>query len=248
MYWAWLRKYSPDQPRDDRGQWVASEYWHGTSDERSGKAILASGTLVPQDKSKTAGMMKPVAGRVYLSPDPSYAQIYAIGGDVAGNDHRNFATEDFGDEGRYGYIFKVRGADLDPAKLIPDEDQLGNVSDFTGQYPPNEFSHEFSKALFANPSLRQRLDGEAQRLMTDRQYRQAKQGFMAYQAAGGKRMLKGMSRATLEAVMASGSNVAHDGPVKIAEAYRIDKTRIGDLKHRGADVLPALMRVAERVL
>lgn len=96
-------------------------YYHGTPSEKAGKSILRSG-IEPPDLSSRKGPLRPVDGKVYLTPRLSYGIIYALGGDMAGSEIR----EDFWSRtGEWGYLFVVPGKAL--KEVQPDEDSVGEM-------------------------------------------------------------------------------------------------------------------------
>ena len=98
-------------------------FYHGTANSSSGLQILEQGLVIPpEEKTMQKNFMKPVVGKVYLTPSIQYAIIYALGGDMAGHDlPPNWLVK----EGRYGYLFQINGIDLEDVQ--PDEDSVGEI-------------------------------------------------------------------------------------------------------------------------
>ena len=65
---------------------VSKIYYHGTSTDEAANGILKNGISVP-DLTSRSGALRPVDGKVYITPSIKYAYIYGLGGDMAGTDY-----------------------------------------------------------------------------------------------------------------------------------------------------------------
>jgi len=209
-------------------------YYHGSTGEKtagSAEGALKDGFLrgrAVQQRSKLA----PVVGRVYLTPSVEYAQIYALGGVLAGRDIPPSSIER---NGRYGYIFVVPETELrDP---WPDEDAVGEL---------------VSDGLLKEDTYRYRL-GECPRWLvrlaeyhlTPAQLTRMRSLYAEYadNAAVGKKLVKKMTPEQRAELVARGWAVASLGPVRFTEVWRIDKTRSAELREDGSNFFD----IAERV-
>ena len=186
-----------------------------------------------QQRSKFA----PIVDRVYLTPDIGAAQIYAIGGMLAGRDLPPTFIERDGIErdGRYGYIFVVPESELrDP---WPDEDAVGQL---------------VSDGLQKTDAYRNRL-GEcprwlvqlAENHLTPKQLSRFRSFNANYadEAAIGKKLVKNMTPEQRAELVARGWAVASLGPTRFTEVWRLDKTRTRELREDGSN----FFEIAERM-
>jgi hypothetical protein len=183
-------------------------YFHGTSSEAAGKSILEKGVIEPPEITKK-GMLVPVKGKVYITPHIHYAQIYGIGGDMAGSTGWN--PEERGHD-RYGYVFGIKGHRL--KDIQPDEDDVGEMV--------SKQAHPW-------------LVHNAPKILTPNQLRGVKDGWYAHWAAAGKKLVKVMPDYVKHDLIDAGAHVAHDGPLEIDHAWRIDKRKIPLLKRDGSN-------------
>lgn len=214
------RKAAKDEPKknppeiDDvlRGR----SFWHGASTEEQGRFTLKSG-IVPKNAKQGRGLMAPVAGRSYLTPDLAYGVIYAIGADMAGDSLPSSYIEK---NGRYGYLFEVSGDDLLGRDVQPDEDSIGDML--------NEGLEDSSRCPLWLLDL-------ARRNLTSRQLRNVRDGLYAYYAASGKKLVRLMSPWQKAELIRRGAHVAVTGGVMLTRAWRIDKLRSPELKKDGSN-------------
>lgn len=192
-------------------------FYHGTNEE-SAKKILETGHIKGRD-TQGKGQLAPVKGKAYMTKDIGYAQIYAIGGDMAGSNWWSSHAK-----GDHGYVFEVKGHHL--KDIQPDEDQVGEMTvrpswgDIT--------KHD-------NNGVHPHLKDMAKRLATSTQYRKAADGEYAPQSAIGKKMLKHMSDSDKLHMIDKGCHVAADGPVTVSRAWRIHKSKVQHLKRDGSN-------------
>lgn len=196
---------------DDMKSWT---FYHGTH-QQAGEAILASGVIKPGAVKQGRGQLDPVAGRTYMTKDIKYAQIYAIGGDMAGSTNWQPKGRD-GTKNDYGYVFGVSGHHL--GDIQPDEDSVGEMA------VSKETSPIHRRLAYLNDSLN-----------SPERIRKMKWGEYAHWAAGGKKILKHMGpQEKIEAIKA-GAHVAAEGEVPITSAWRIHKDKIPMLKRDGSN-------------
>jgi hypothetical protein len=211
-------------PRDsDR----AKTYYHGTSSEKAGQSILKNGiepgdiALPERQTGKKGPNLDPVKGKVYITPDLRYAQMYAIGGDMAGSDWKPKGQE-------YGYLFEIGGNDLED--IQPDEDSIGEMA--TLAYRGDKHKAEL-----------QWLVRLAMSKLTAGQWRKLVDGEYTMWAHTGKKLLPLMSDAQKLQLIELGAHVAHTGKLIPKAAYRIDLNRIKELKRDASNFFD----VAEKV-
>lgn len=213
-------------PRDsDR----AKVYYHGTSSEKAGESILKNGIepgniVMPEKHKLTKTNQKkpnltPVAGKVYITPDLRYAQIYAIGGDYAGHD--------MGEKGT-GYLFVIDGSEL--LDIDPDEDSIGEM--IAHAYRGDKYKTEL-----------QWLVRLAMSKLTTGQWRKLVDGEYTMWAHTGKKLLPLMSDTQKLQLIELGAHVAHTGKLIPKAAYKIDLNRIKDLKRDASN----FFEIAEKV-
>lgn len=186
-------------------------YYHGTTKESIAESIMENGLVPPDMSGQKDTLLKPVDGKVYLTPDISYALIYAIGGSIVGED----VPESFiKNEGRYGYVFLVDGKDLQD--IQPDEDAIGQML-----------------AIDDGPEW---LDRRAKAILGPSTYRRAKEGDYCWGARAGKTMLRHMTDAEKLDLIDKGTAIAHHGNLRPFAVWKVDKLRCRDLEKDGSNV------------
>lgn len=205
---------------------LAKVYYHGTS-ERSGLEILKHGIqpgdLVMPEKflSSRQPNLNPRLGKVYITPDLKYAQIYAIGGDIAGSTYKSREA--------FGYLFVIDGQEL--SDIEPDEDSIGELlwAQLVKPDPENKF---LARWLVIS---REHL--------TPHQWKEFKEGEFVMQAHLGKKLLKFMPDSDKLAFINLGAHIANTGKLWYKEAWKVDLTKIKDLKKDASN----FFEVAERI-
>jgi hypothetical protein len=96
-------------------------FYHGTPYESAARGIQQRG-IVPPDLAQRTGPLRPVEGRVYLSPTPELATVHALGGVLMEHQMPEFLLRG---EGEYGYVFVVPTERL--GVIHPDEDDIGRM-------------------------------------------------------------------------------------------------------------------------
>lgn len=230
----------------------ATRYYHGTSNETFAEGILRDGIKPDQLHSgqstkTTRGMMDPVAGRAYVTPSLHYGIIYAIGGNILGtNCYDKFPMKN----GPYGFLFIVNGSEL-VGDIQPDEDSVGEfIENHTkggkmvwdgrsGQRTPYAFDPDG-----VDDFAKERVWRNIRAGMTPKQFQDAAEGEVASQASGGKRALKKLPVQDMLDLIRWGAHVAHQGGIKPAECWRIDKLRTKELAKDGSNFFEIAERIA----
>lgn len=191
-------------------------YFHGTSNEAAAKSIIETGKLKgrAEDSRKS---LAPVKDKVYMTPHIHYAQIYAIGGDMAGSESGEHHFPKTATTG-HGYVFQVKGTALKDVQ--PDEDDAGEMA--LCRYTHVEGLHPHVKEL-------------ARKLATPKQLRQSADGEYAAHSAVGKKMVKVMPDWMKLHLIDKGAHIAHHGEIEIHRAWKIHKSKIKLLKKDGSN-------------
>lgn len=194
-------------------------FYHGTPKKEYAESILKNGLQPPKEKRK--GNLAPVEGKVYMTPHIGYAQIYALGGHVAGSSKES-ALHLIKHDGQHGYLFKIAGHKL--TDVQPDEDSIGeHIGEGTGP----SWLHGLANKHIAASTLKKAKDGE----------------YDAY-ARIGKVLVKRMSDAQkIDLIVNHGAHIAHHGAVEPDEAYEIDRNKIPDLSHDGLNFFDHAKRI-----
>lgn len=200
------------------------KYFHGSNDELAAEKIIKDGFLKPRDleisdKKLKGPTLEPVKGKVYLTPSLSYAQIYAIGGNLAGS---NYISRK-----QYGYLFQINGKEL--TDIQPDEDSVGELIHNELHTPQKPFLNTYVNI--------------ARRQLTARQFKELENGEYVMWAHAGKKLLKTMSDFDKLKFIELGAHIAHTGNIKIEKAWKIDLTLISKLKPDGSN----FFELAERI-
>lgn len=194
------------QPTDDAKNKM---HYHGTS-SRDAALSIANSKLEAPDLKDRGGFLKPVQGKVYVTPHIHYAQIYALGGDVAGSSYKP--------KHEYGYLFGVHGSKL--RDVQPDEDSIGGML--------SKYKTEDEAPRWLHPL--------AQRHLGPNTYSKAKDGEYAWQAKAGKTLVNKMSDSQKnELIDKYGAHVAHTGSLEHDSIYRIHTSKIPLLKSDGSN-------------
>src|SRR5574343_343971 len=107
-------------------------FYHGTYSRHGGEGLdhasnIARHGISPRNELQHMSNEKehnltPVQGHTYTTKDLGYAQMYAIGGNIAGSD---FSNSNWKPKHTHGYIFSFKGKKLND--IQPDEDSLGEL-------------------------------------------------------------------------------------------------------------------------
>ena len=195
-------------------------YYHGTSSEQNGISILEKGLVpgVPIEDRKKGHMLKPVAGKVYLTNKLETAVIYTIGGIMMGRS----ISQQWIEKSRYGYLFKSKV--IDDTNIQPDEDEIGE--------------------LICDETIPE-LNRIAKYHLTPNQYRNVMDGEYSYWAQAGKKMIKNIQRNSYlwNEILTNTHNIAHQGMVEVINAWKFDKTLCEQLTSNGNN----FFQIAEQV-
>ena len=191
-------------------------FYHGTTKIENAIEIFKNG-IVAREIANPKRFLAPVQGKVYITEDPMYAGIYAIGGNMFGHDLKD-------PHPRYGYLFTIDGSQL--SDIQPDEDSIGEmIHDLLRD--PNSLRHGDLWWLL----------GMAKRNVSENYMRKVKEGEYAYFAKVGKKLVKLMSDDQKLQLINLGAHVAHHGNLKISKAFAVDKRRTQDVVKTNANSL-----------
>ena len=188
------------------------QFFHGTYSRDGGDSLdvatkIAQHGIQPPDLSgvKEHGL-RPVEGNTYATPDVGYAQMYAIGGNVAGSTHWN-------PKHSHGYVFQFSGHQLN--NVQPDEDELGKL-----YYKKTEpIVTRLANAHATEPQRRRAADGEYE-----------------FWAKMGKRILPKMTDVEkLHIIKKHNTHVANTGSIVPERAFRISMDKIPLLAKDGSN-------------
>jgi hypothetical protein len=220
----------------------ATRYYHGTKTEAAAVKIMQEG-IQPGSITQGRGKLDPVAGKVYVTPSIEYACIYALGGIMMGHTISDgWITKD----GRYGYVFVVNGSDL--TDIQPDEDSIGEwLAAHTTSSVWNAKTRSWTHPEFdpdgSEDDRKRDVWGTIRAAMTDKQFQKAIDGEVTAQASGGKRALIRLTDQDKLDLIRWGAHIAHTGPIKPIECWRIDKTRSKEITHNASN----FFEIAEKV-
>jgi hypothetical protein len=223
-------------------------YYHGTASQQAANSILGDGYLKGAEVQGRS-QLSPVANRVYLTPSLEYAIIYALGGVFMGHDMPETRMDGDRRSGYFGFLFVIDGKDLHD--IQPDEDSVGSwLSDngdgiYEQRIRNGQTYNQLTdyKPKFDREDPRYYLWYRVRRCFTDKQFWEAMQGVVAYQAAGGKRALKMLNDQDKLMLINDGSHVSHAGQIGFSECWRIDKRRSKELTKDGSNFFD----IAERM-
>lgn len=213
-----------------------SMVYHGVSDPDRAQRILMLGRLSGRP-IQGKGFLAPVQDRTYVTQSIAYAQIYAIGGDVAGTSGWMPMTK-HGEKGwsydpmnpGYGYVFGIDAKQLNAPQ--PDEDSIGEMI--------SGYDNKYSKWYQKTP---QWLLSMAKNNLSPNTYQKVMGGEFIWLARAGKQLVKMMSKEQKHELIALGAHIASSGGLPIKAAWRIDKNKIPGLKRDGSN----FFKLAERI-
>lgn len=210
------------KPRDvDQGKL----YYHGTNGPEKIRKILRSGVIKGAD-SQGRSHLAPVAGKTYITPHISYAQIYAMGGDVAGS--AGWVPKDRnGKKISHGYVLGIEGKHL--KDIQPDEDDVGEklYNQLRGIHHPNTGQ----KIAGPHPWL----EHLARAYLSPQKIEKVKTGEYAHWASAGKTLLPRLSDNQKLELIDHGAHIAHHGPLVISHVWKIHLSKIPLLKKDGSN-------------
>lgn len=188
-------------------------------------SILEKG-IHPDFTSTKNGIMTPVGGRIYITSDLSYALIYALGGDIAGSDHKN---DNFITKQPFGYLFEISGQQI-LNDIQPDEDDVGNFLYYilNKEIPSN---NKFVEAL-NNPDLKSEIMMLAHKHLAPSTLQRVKDGDYSYWVKSGKVLLKRLSNFAKLRMVEYGFHLAYAGQLIPDKCFEIDKSKAKFLKKK----------------
>jgi hypothetical protein len=206
---------------------AAQTWYHGTLKADHAQDIYLNG-LKPQEIVRPKAHMAPVPGRVYLTPDLSYAMIYALGANMVGDqlDDSDWIESRSKRDGRYGYVFSVRGSDL--KDIYPDEDSIGVL---------------VTRLLRAEAQEPSWLLSMAKKQCTTLQLASLRQGDCAAQARVGKKLLKLMPFDLVLGLIRRGMHISHAGNVPISQCWRYDRLDNHEYRKDGSNFFDLALKV-----
>lgn len=188
-----------------RKQDLAKRYYHGTNKVEDANDIIKNGIKPPDLTLVKKNKLTPREGKIYITPDIGYAQIYAIGGDFAGSKLAKVP-------GKYGFLFVVNGKDL--KDIEPDEDGVGETL--------NKLLNQSELNIKED-----RLVGLARRVLTPLQFKKLQRyDDYADLAAAGKKIIPSLDIDQKFYFIDKGAHIAHTGTIKPSEAWKIDLNKI----------------------
>jgi hypothetical protein len=216
-------------------------FYHGVASTMAAEAIMVEGLKGQETQGK--GKLAPVAGKVYLTSDISYALHYALGGnyqhamqEAAGDFKSDLRTDP------YGYLFVIKGSDLKDVQ--PDEDSIGEW--MSGHSIHNGYRYSDllnAKCAFPTGTKEYSVWNFIKSNMTEKQFVDSMQGLYAAWASGGKRALKSMPDWMKVYLINQGTHIAHHGSIMPSECWRILKADLSKLKKDGSNFFQIAKRI-----
>ena len=182
-------------------------FYHGTYDRTGGdglevaKNIASSGIRPPDLSGRKETNLRPVEGMAYATPHLHYAQMYALGGDIAGSSYKPKNT--------HGYVFSFTGKKL--TDVQPDEDSVGELF-HSGKGPA--YIHDLAVKHASYHSRKKAKEGEYEHF-----------------AKVGKSIIPHMTdEQKLDLIHSHGVHIANKGNIFPDRVYRIPTDKIPVLK------------------
>lgn len=208
----------------------SKKYYHGTCKIKDAKDIMTNGIKAPDLSLQKKNKLTPRQGKVYITPDIHYAQIYAIGGDMAGSE--SWIPSE-AKEHPFGYLFVIDGKDL--VDIEPDEDGVGEIM--------HDILNRQAKT-FPVSDFEKNLIHMAQNILTPLQFKKLKDyGDYGDLATAGRKIIPRLNDKQKLWFIDKGAHVAHEGTIKPKEVWKIDLHKIKDLKRDGSN----FFQVAEKI-
>lgn len=196
-------------------------YYHGTDSDQAARSIWASGL----DPSKTAvkygtkkSQLRPQEDCVYITPDLSYAMVYALGGDWFGRTPPRIQIG-------FGYVFEISGSDL--VDIGPDEDSVGELAWKAVEKLVKPEDREWRAAQLALTL--------ASKYSTDAQWRKLTDGNFATFAAVGKKINARLTDEQKLLFIDAGAHIAHKGKLKVSKCWKFSKADCEAIKADGSN-------------
>lgn len=210
---------SPEVPESLRSM----DFYHGVDNDEAAHKILASGRLEPATYGHNTfhkGYSSPRPDKVYLTGDHKHAARIALSGTTLGDDSEQPDLN----QGRYGYVFRVAGRDLNNVEA--DEDNIERTYWNThGGGPAGLGVHrglvDLGKSVLSQKDHETLLGA----------------GSFGRRVRVAKKLASHLTPDVHhDLILSQGAHVAHGGPIKIVGAWRIDKTRNDEFHWDGSDL------------
>lgn len=198
------------------------DYYHGTSTAEAAKEIMSKG-IVPY-VTRYVGAMKPVSGRVYITPDIALALWYT-------KYQKTWIPTGKGgiaDTGRYAYVFVIKGSDL--KDIQPDEDDIVKAI--------QKGDEKLGKLAF------DLLNPRDQSYMKKRDMTVDKLGFKTLLPIS-KKILKGMTDEEKLSYIDKGGSISHKGTLHPSEVWQVDREDKDEFKEDGSNFFQVAKKVTE---
>jgi len=212
---------APPRPED-----LSRVYYHGTPKPEAALSIFQSG-IQPPDLTLRKGKLRPVEGKVYMTPDIGYAQIYSLGANMADSDMSSMISRG---EPRHGYLFVIDGNEI--KDIQPDEDSVGEFI----YYSLRDDNYIRKNNLWWLMDI-------ASRRLTPLQIRKIKDGEYEEFAHAGKKLMKFITDQQKMSLIDLGAHIAHGGAIIPKELWRIDKMMSKELKKDGSNFFDIAVKV-----
>ena len=192
-------------------------FYHGTYDKKTGgegvehaSNIANEGITPPELSGKKENNLTPVHDMIYATPDLGYAQMYAIGANVAG-------STSWKPSHSHGYVFSFKGKKL--TDIQPDEDSVG------------ELYYKFHSKYHKGNNIPNYIDSLATKHATYHNRKKAKEGEYEHWAKLGKAIIPHMSdEQKMDLIHNHGVHIANKGKIEPDRVYRISTEKIPLLK------------------
>ena len=219
---------------------IAKIYYHGTCKVSDIKSIIDNG-INPPDLSRTPEhYLRPIVGKVYITPALRYAMIYCIGGDMAGH---SFTEKDL-EKTPYGYLVVIDSQEI--KDIQPDEDSIGkmiynkkpewlyNLARVELKYDDYEYTYTIEDDDDGNEEETEETMGLLSAV---------EDGLSDAWAYAGKLMLHILTNNQKLRLISLGAHVAHTGKVGYTEIWKFDRRLTPELKKDGSN----FFTLAERI-
>jgi len=219
----------------------ARRYFHGTQTLAAANAILRDDVIKPgvepqAKRTKASGWQTPVAGKTYVTASLEYATIYALGGHFMGYKPPSWIKTDL-----TGFLFVVDGAEL--VDVQPDEDSIGAMLSARNSILIQRANPHLTPYEIKDPAAPDWLDVLARRYVSNGVYLRAVHGESVWQTRAGHTLLRRLTDAQKLELIELGAHVAHTGPLRFSQAWKIDKRRSAELAQDASN----FFEIAERV-
>lgn len=217
----------------------AGTFWHGTESQDAAAQILRSRVLIP-GASRYSGVAVPRAGRVYLSRDPLYAVVYAIGGAMVGYVVPKTRIQRVG---RYGYLFEVDVAD--DADVTLDEDQVGQLAAAGNPSWLGSMGCELGSDIDYEGDIEDLEEQEPFFGDVRDLWSAATDGDYSAWIQLGHELLDNMDDEQQAELLAYGTQFAVAGDIHVLRAWKVDKTRTAFMREGD---LESVLAQSDRIL